>query len=171
MKLRQFQDLGHHAVLIIGDFTARIGDPTGRNTTRPELSQEIITQNAKTYEQQAFKILDHSKTEIVYNSQWFDTMNSSQIIHLLARKPVAQLLQRRDFKQRMEEGHNIQLHELTYPLLQGWDSVEVKSDVEIGGSDQLFNLLMGRDLQEQTKQCPQVVMTLPILEGTDGQEK
>ncbi|MBX7157585.1 MAG: tyrosine--tRNA ligase [Verrucomicrobiae bacterium] len=171
LKLRQFQDLGHHAVLIIGDFTARIGDPTGRNTTRPELSQEIITQNAKTYEQQAFKILDHSKTEIVYNSQWFDTMNSSQIIHLLARKPVAQLLQRRDFKQRMEEGHNIQLHELTYPLLQGWDSVEVKSDVEIGGSDQLFNFLMGRDLQEQEKQCPQVVMTLPILEGTDGHEK
>lgn len=171
LKLRQFQDLGHHAILIIGDFTARIGDPTGRNTTRPELSQEIITQNAKTYEQQALKILDRSKTEIIYNSQWFDAMTPSQIIRLLARKPVAQLLQRRDFKQRMEEGHNIQLHELTYPLLQGWDSVEVKSDVEIGGSDQLFNFLMGRDLQEQEKQCPQTVLTLPILEGTDGHEK
>lgn len=171
LKLRQFQDLGHHAILIIGDFTARIGDPTGRNTTRPELSKEIIEQNAKTYEQQAFKILDRAKTEIVYNSQWFEPMSSSEIIRLLARKPVAQLLQRRDFKQRMEEGQNIQLHELTYPLLQGWDSVEVKSDIEIGGSDQLFNLLMGRDLQEQTGQPPQVVMTLPILEGTDGQEK
>lgn len=171
LKLRQFQDLGHHAILIIGDFTARIGDPTGRNTTRPELSQEIITQNAKTYEQQALKILDRSKTEIIYNSQWFDAMTPFQIIRLLARKPVAQLLQRRDFKQRMEEGHNIQLHELTYPLLQGWDSVEVKSDVEIGGSDQLFNFLMGRDLQEQEKQCPQTVLTLPILEGTDGHEK
>ena len=171
LKLRQFQDLGHQAILIIGDFTARIGDPTGRNTTRPELSKEIIEQNAKTYEQQAFKILKHSKTEVIYNSQWFETISSSQIIRLLARKPVAQLLQRRDFKQRMEEGHNIQLHELTYPLLQGWDSVEIKSDIEIGGSDQLFNLLMGRDLQEQTGQPPQVVMTLPILEGTDGQEK
>lgn len=171
LKLRQFQDLGHHAILIIGDFTARIGDPCGRNTTRPQLPIEVIQKNAKTYEEQAFKILDPEKTEILYNGDWFDEMSFSEVMCLLARKSIAQLLQRRDFKQRMEEDHNIQLHELTYPLLQGWDSVKIKADVELGGSDQLFNLLMGRDLQVQENQTPQVIITLPLLEGTDGQEK
>jgi tyrosyl-tRNA synthetase len=170
-KLRQFQDMGHLAVLIIGDFTARIGDPTGRKSTRPELSPEAIRANAQTYEEQAFKILDRDKTEIVWNGSWFDPMNLSDTIRLLARRPVAQMLQRRDFKERFESAQPIQLHELVYPMLQGWDSVKVRSDVELGGSDQLFNLLTGRDLQEQEGQEPQVVLTLPILEGLDGAQK
>ncbi len=170
-KLRQFQDLGHIAVLIIGDFTARIGDPTGRKSTRPVLAPEAILANAKTYEEQAFKILDRAKTEIVWNGEWFGKMGAADLLRLMARRPVAQMLQRRDFKERWQANEPIMLHELAYPLLQGWDSVEVRSDVELGGSDQLFNLLVGRDLQEQEKMSPQIVMTLPILEGLDGVEK
>ncbi|NJK91901.1 MAG: tyrosine--tRNA ligase [Blastochloris sp.] len=171
LKLRQFQDLGHTAVLIIGDFTARIGDPTGKNSTRPMLSAEAIRENAKTYEDQAFHVLDRSKTEVVWNGTWFDSMTLMDTMRLLARKTVAQTLQRRDFKERMAAGQDVMMHELQYPILQGWDSVMVRADVELGGSDQLFNLLTGRDLQQQEKQAPQVVMTLPILEGTDGVEK
>jgi tyrosyl-tRNA synthetase len=171
LKLRQFQDLGHTAVLIIGDFTARIGDPTGKNSTRPMLSMEQIRENARTYEDQAFHVLDRAKTEVVWNGSWFDKMSLMETLRLMARKTVAQTLQRRDFKERMAAGHDVMMHELQYPLLQGWDSVMVRSDVELGGSDQLFNLLTGRDLQEQEGQKPQVVMTLPILEGTDGAEK
>lgn len=171
LKLRQFQDMGHTAVLIIGDFTARIGDPTGKNSTRPMLSEEAIRVNAKTYEEQAFHVLDRSKTEVVWNGSWFDKMTLMDTMRLLARKTVAQTLQRRDFKERMAAGQDVMMHELQYPILQGWDSVMVRSDVELGGSDQLFNLLTGRDLQQQEKQSPQVVMTLPILEGTDGVEK
>ncbi len=171
LKLRQFQDLGHTAVLIIGDFTARIGDPTGRNTTRPVLSMEQIRENAKTYEAQAFHVLDRDKTEVVWNGSWFDKMSLMESLQLLRRKTIAQMLQRRDFKERMADGVDVMMHEIQYPILQGWDSVMIKADVELGGSDQLFNLLTGRDLQEQEGQPPQVVMTLPILEGTDGAEK
>ena len=171
LKLRQFQDLGHIAVLIIGDFTARIGDPTGKNSTRPMLSVEDIRKNARTYEEQAFHVLDRAKTEVVWNGTWFDKMTLMDTLRLLARKTVAQSLQRRDFKERMNAGQDVMMHELQYPILQGWDSVMVKADVELGGSDQLFNLLTGRDLQESEKQPPQIVMTLPILEGTDGVEK
>ncbi|GAB4241461.1 MAG: tyrosine--tRNA ligase [Candidatus Methylacidiphilales bacterium] len=171
LKLRQFQDLGHTAVLIIGDFTARIGDPTGKNSTRPMLSVEQIQENASTYEQQAFCVLDRKKTEVVWNGSWFDQMTLMDTVRLLAKKTVAQMLQRRDFKDRMGSGEDVMMHELQYPILQGWDSVMVRADVEIGGSDQLFNLLTGRDLQEKEGQPPQVVMTLPILEGTDGVEK
>ncbi len=171
LKLRQFQDLGHIAVLIIGDFTARIGDPTGKNSTRPMLSMEDIQENAKTYEEQAFTVLDRARTEIVWNGTWFDKMTLMETMKLLARKTVAQTLQRRDFKERMAREEDVMMHELQYPILQGWDSVMVKADVELGGSDQLFNLLTGRDLQQQELQKPQVVMTMPILEGTDGVEK
>jgi tyrosyl-tRNA synthetase len=171
LKLRQFQDFGHTAVLIIGDFTARIGDPTGKNTTRPMLTVEQIRENAKTYEEQAFHVLDRAKTEVVWNGSWFDGMSLMETIRLQARKTVSQMLQRRDFKQRMADNQDIMMHELQYPILQGWDSVKVRADVELGGSDQLFNLLTGRDLQEKEGQRPQVVITLPILEGTDGVEK
>ncbi|MEO0452662.1 MAG: tyrosine--tRNA ligase [Verrucomicrobiota bacterium] len=171
LKLRQFQDLGHQAVLIIGDFTARIGDPTGKNSTRPMLSMDEIRANAKTYEDQAFSILNRDQTEVVWNGTWFDQMTLMDTMKLLAQKTVAQTLQRRDFKERMEKGQDVMMHELQYPIMQGWDSVMVKSDVELGGSDQLFNLLTGRELQEKEGQKPQVVMTLPILEGTDGVEK
>ncbi len=171
LKLRQFQDLGHTAVLIIGDFTARIGDPTGKNSTRPMLTMEEIRENAATYEEQAFSVIDREKTEIVWNGSWFDTMTLMDVMKLLAKKTVAQTLQRRDFKERMEAGHDVMMHELQYPILQGWDSVMVRADVELGGSDQLFNLLTGRELQQKEGQEPQVAMTLPILEGTDGVEK
>ena len=171
LKLREFQDAGHLAVLIIGDFTAGIGDPTGRNTTRPELSPEDIAANAKTYQDQAFKILDPAKTEVVFNSAWFGKMTAVDLIQLQRRGNATQMLQRRDFQERREEGKPIAMHELTYPLLQGWDSVVLKADVELGGTEQLFNLLIGRDLQEQTGQPPQVVLTLPLLEGLDGTNK
>lgn len=171
LKLRQFQDLGHTVVLIIGDFTARIGDPTGKNTTRPMLTAEDIRHNARTYEEQAFLVLDRSRTEIVWNGEWFDRMTLMDSLRLLSHKTVAQTIQRRDFKERMAAGRDVMMHELQYPILQGWDSVMVRADVELGGSDQLFNLLMGRDLQEWEGQTPQVIMTLPILEGTDGSEK
>jgi tyrosyl-tRNA synthetase len=171
LKLRQFQDLGHTAVLIIGDFTARIGDPTGKNSTRPMLTMEEIRHHAATYEEQAFSVIDREKTEIVWNGSWFDKMTLMDVMKLLAKKTVAQSLQRRDFKERMDAEQDIMMHELQYPILQGWDSVMVKADVELGGSDQLFNLLTGRELQQKEGQEPQVALTLPILEGTDGVEK
>ena len=170
-KLRQFQDLGHRAVLVIGDFTAQIGDPTGRNAARPEISPEEVRRNAATYQEQAFRILDPDRTEIVWNASWFERMSSRELLLLERRATATQILQRRDFQQRWEKGEPIGLHELLYPLLQGWDSVMVRADVEIGGSDQLFNMLIGRDLQEQMKQPPQIVVTLPLLEGVDGENK
>jgi tyrosyl-tRNA synthetase len=171
LKLRQFQDLGHTAVLIIGDFTARIGDPTGKNSTRPMLTMEEIRHHAATYEEQAFSVIDREQTEIVWNGSWFDKMTLMDVMKLLAKKTVAQSLQRRDFKERIDAEQDIMMHELQYPILQGWDSVMVKADVELGGSDQLFNLLTGRELQQKEGQEPQVALTLPILEGTDGVEK
>ena len=171
LKLREFQDQGHLAVLIIGDFTASIGDPTGRDTTRPELSPEAIAANARTYQAQAFKILDPDNTEVVFNGKWFNAMTAVDLLTLQRRGNATQMLQRRDFQERREAGKPIAMHELTYPLLQGWDSVVVHADVELGGSEQLFNLLIGRDLQQQMGQEPQVVMTLPILEGIDGVNK
>ncbi|CAB4243313.1 Tyrosine--tRNA ligase [Methylacidimicrobium sp. AP8] len=170
-KLRQFQDLGHLAVLVIGDFTAQIGDPTGRKAVRPELSAEEVRRHAATYREQAFRILDPDRVEIVWNADWFEKMTSRDLLLLERRVTATRILQRRDFQQRWEKGEPIGLHELLYPLLQGWDSVMVHADVEIGGSDQLFNMLIGRDLQEQMNQPPQVVLTLPLLEGLDGENK
>jgi tyrosyl-tRNA synthetase len=170
-KLRQFQELGHHIVLIIGDFTAMIGDPTGRSSTRPTLSYEEITANARTYTEQAFLVLDRVKTEVVFNGSWFNKMAFTDVIKLNARVTLQQMLQREDFKNRVANGQEVRLHEIQYPIMQGWDSVVVRADVEIGGSDQLFNILVGRDLQKEEGQEPQVVMTLPLLEGLDGVKK
>ncbi|MDF1823344.1 MAG: tyrosine--tRNA ligase [Verrucomicrobiales bacterium] len=170
-KLRQFQELGHQAVLIIGDFTAQIGDPTGRSKTRPPLSREEILANAETYQEQAFRILDRDKTEIVYNGTWFNKMTFSEVIQLNARVTMQQMLQREDFKNRIAKDQEVRLHEIQYPIVQGWDSVEVRADVELGGTDQLFNILVGRDLQKTKGMDPQVVMCLPILEGLDGVQK
>jgi tyrosyl-tRNA synthetase len=170
-KLKQFQDLGHHIVLIIGDFTAMIGDPSGRTTTRPPLTYEQVMSNAATYTEQAFLVLDRSKTEVVYNGDWFKQMPFTEVIRLNARVTLQQMLQREDFRTRVQEGTEVRLHELQYPIMQGWDSVVVRADVEIGGSDQLFNILVGRDLQKEEGQAPQVCMTLPLLEGLDGVKK
>lgn len=170
-KLRQFQELGHQAVLIIGDFTAAIGDPSGRNSTRPPLSRESILANAETYTTQAFKVLDPDKTEVVFNGDWFRKMSFEDVLRLNARVTMQQMLQRDDFKKRIAEGQEVRLHEIQYPIVQGWDSVEVRADVELGGTDQLFNLLVGRDLQKEEGQPQQVVMTMPLLEGTDGVKK
>jgi len=170
-KLRQFQELGHHIVLIIGDFTATIGDPTGRSSTRPPLTHEEVITNAKTYTEQAFLVLDREKTEIVFNGSWFKNMSFTDVVKLNARVTLQQMLQREDFKSRVAQGQEVRLHELQYPIMQGWDSVVVKSDVEIGGSDQLFNMLVGRDLQKEEGQEPQIVMTMPLLEGLDGVKK
>ena len=170
-KLAQFQELGHHIVLIIGDFTALIGDPSGRSTTRPPLSYEQVMENAKTYTEQAFLVLDKEKTEVVYNGDWFKAMPFMEVIQLNARVTLQQMLQREDFKTRVADGTEVRLHELQYPVMQGWDSVVVRADVEIGGSDQLFNILVGRDLQKAEGQEPQVCMTLPLLEGLDGVKK
>jgi tyrosyl-tRNA synthetase len=172
-KMRQFQDLGHKAVLIIGDYTARIGDPTGQNTTRPMLSPGQIEQNAKTYFAQAGKILDTSpdKLEVQYNSQWFEKMSLIELIQLAAKKTVAQMLQRDSFKNRLKNDEDVYTHEFLYPLMQGYDSVVVKSDVELGGTDQTFNNLVGRDIQRAYDQPRQVVITMPILVGLDGTEK
>ena len=170
-KLRQFQELGHHVVLIIGDFTAMIGDPSGRNSTRPPLTHEDVMANAKTYTEQAFLVLDKAKTEVVFNGDWFSKMSFTDVVKLNARVTLNQMMQREDFKHRFGQGHEIRLHEIQYPLMQGWDSVVVRADVEIGGSDQLFNILVGRDLQKEEGQEPQVVMTLPLLEGLDGVKK
>ncbi|TAG09638.1 MAG: tyrosine--tRNA ligase [Verrucomicrobia bacterium] len=170
-KLRQFQLLGHQAVLLIGDFTAMIGDPSGRSVTRPPLTREDVLANAATYTEQAFKILDRNLTEIVYNGDWFRKMNYEEILRLNARVTLQQMLQREDFRTRIEAGQEVRLHELQYPIMQGWDSVEIRADVEIGGTDQLFNILVGRDLQKEEGQPQQVVMVMPLLEGLDGVRK
>ena len=170
-KLRQFQKLGHQAVLLIGDFTATIGDPSGRSVTRPPLTRDEVLANAATYTEQAFKILDREQTEIVYNGDWFRKMSYEDILRLNARVTLQQMLQREDFRTRIEKGQEIRLHELQYPVMQGWDSVEIRADVENGGTDQLFNILVGRDLQKEEGQPQQVVMVVPLLEGLDGVKK
>lgn len=170
-KLRQFQDFGHQAVLIIGDFTAMIGDPSGRSATRPQLTHEDVMANAKTYQEQAFKVLDPDRTEVVFNGDWFRKMNFTDVIKLNSRVTLQQMLQREDFRERMDKSHPIRAHELQYPIMQGWDSVMVRADVELGGTDQLFNIMVGRDLQKEEGQEPQVAMMLPILEGLDGTQK
>ncbi len=170
-KLRQFQQLGHTAVLIIGDFTATVGDPTGRSAARPPITREEVLANAETYTTQAFKILDPEKTEVVYNGDWFNSMTYDQVLKLNARVTLQQMLQREDFKSRLAEGKEVRLHEIQYPIMQGWDSVVVKADVEIGGTDQLFNILVGRDLQKEEGMAQQVVMLMPLLEGLDGVKK
>jgi tyrosyl-tRNA synthetase len=170
-KLRQFQELGHQAVLIIGDFTAQIGDPSGRSKTRPQLSREDVLANAKTFTDQAFKILDQESTEVVYNGVWFNEMTFAEVIQLNARVTMQQMLQREDFKNRIASNQEVRLHEIQYPIVQGWDSVMVRSDVELGGTDQLFNILVGRDMQKSEGMEPQVVICVPILEGLDGVQK
>ena len=170
-KLRQFQDFGHQAVLIIGDFTGMIGDPSGRSVTRPNLTRKEVATNATTYFEQAFKILDPTKTETRYNSEWFGRMSFQKVIQLTSRVTLQQILHRDDFKKRMREEEPIRGHEILYPIMQGWDSVMVKADVELGGTDQLFNILMGRDLQKEEGQPQQVVFLLPILEGLEGSSK
>ena len=170
-KLRQFQELGHQAVLLIGDFTATIGDPSGRSATRPPLTRDEVLANAETYTDQAFKILDKSKTEIVHNGDWFRKMTYEEILKLNAKVTLQQMLQREDFRNRVDAGQEVRLHELQYPVMQGWDSVEIRADVELGGTDQLFNILVGRDLQKEAGQAQQVVMVIPLLEGLDGVRK
>ncbi len=170
-KLRQFQDLGHMAVIIVGDYTARIGDPTGRSKTRVPLEPEQISINAKTYTDQVFKILDPERTEIRRNSEWFDKFTYADVLRLNGQMTVSQLLERDDFRKRYQGGFPITVTEFQYPLMQGYDSIMVKSDIELGGSDQLFNNLVGRDLQKWAKQEAQVVMVLPLIEGVDGVEK
>jgi len=170
-KLRHFQDLGHQVFFLIGDFTAQIGDPTGRDQLRPRMSPEIVAENAKTYERQVMKILDPKKTKIVFNSHWLSKFTAQDMLGLMAQSTVAQMLARADFKKRFEDGKEISLLEFAYPLLQGYDSVYLNADVELGGSDQKFNLLMGRQLQENAGQEPQVVIMTPLLEGTDGVKK
>jgi len=172
-KMRQFQDLGHQAVLIIGDYTARIGDPTGQNATRPILSPERIEQNAKTYFEQAGKILDTSaeKLEVRYNGEWLEKLTLMEMIQIAAKKTVAQMLQRDTFKKRLQADVDVYTHEFLYPLMQGYDSVMIESDVELGGTDQTFNNLVGRDIQKGYGQQPQIVITMPILVGLDGKEK
>lgn len=170
-KLKDFQDLGHEILFLIGDFTARIGDPTGKSKTRPPLSDEEVKVNAKTYCDQVFKILDRQKTRIVFNSEWCMKLNSVDMISLAAQMNVARMLEREDFKNRYKAGQSISIHEFLYPLVQGFDSVALKADVELGGQDQRFNLLVGRDLQVNVGQEPQVLIMLPLIEGTDGVEK
>ncbi len=170
-KLAQFQELGHTAILIIGDFTAMIGDPSGRNATRPPLTMEEAKENAKSYWEQARKILDPEKTKIVYNSEWLGKMNFNEVIQLASKYTVARMLERDDFTKRFKSGIPISMHELLYPLAQAMDSVAIKSDVELGGTDQKFNLLVGRDIQREHGLEPQVILTMPLLVGTDGTEK
>ena len=170
-KLKQFQDLGHEVLFLIGDFTGMIGDPTGKSATRPPLTREEVLENARTYEQQIFKILDPEKTLVVFNSSWMGEMNAADLIQLAGKYTVARMLERDDFSKRYASGQPIAIHEFLYPLIQGYDSVALKADVELGGTDQKFNLLVGRELQKQYGQRPQVVMTLPILEGLDGVQK
>jgi tyrosyl-tRNA synthetase len=170
-KLRHFQDLGHQVQFLIGDFTGMIGDPTGKNQTRPPLSREQILANAQSYRDQAFKILDPERTQILFNSEWSDKLGAEGIIRLAARYTVSQLLERDDFSRRFREERPIAVHELLYPLMQGYDSVAMKADVELGGTDQKFNLLVGRELQRQWGQEPQCIVTMPLLEGLDGREK
>lgn len=170
-KLRQFQDAGHDIMFLIGDFTARIGDPTGKSKTRPVLGDEEIDRNTKTYFEQVTRILDPQKVTIVYNSQWLGHLSFTDMVRLCSKVTLARIIEREDFKNRLEQNTSIGFHELLYPLMQGYDSVELKADVELGGTDQTFNLLMGRVLQEQYGQEPQAIVTVPLLEGLDGVEK
>ena len=170
-KLREFQRLGHHVIFLIGDFTGMIGDPSGRSATRPPLTRAEVKANAATYQRQIFKILDPDKTEIAFNSSWMDKMTAADLIRLASGQTVARMLERDDFEQRYKSGRPIALHEFLYPLAQGYDSVALQADVELGGGDQKFNLLMGRQLQQAAGQPPQVVLTMPLLEGTDGAQK
>ena len=170
-KLRHFQDLGHHVMFLIGDFTGMIGDPTGKNVTRPPLSREQILQNAGTYQEQVFKILDPEATEVCFNSTWFEPLGASGMIRLAALHTVARMLERDDFAKRYRNGQPIAIHEMLYPLCQGYDSVAMKADVELGGTDQKFNLLVGRELQKHYGQAPQCILTMPLLEGLDGVNK
>lgn len=170
-KLRQFQELGHEVMFLIGDFTAMIGDPTGKSATRPPLSRDQVIENAQTYEHQIYKILDPDKTLVMFNSSWMSAMDSAELIQLASRHTVARMLERDDFSKRYGSGQPIAIHEFLYPLIQGYDSVAMKADVELGGTDQKFNLLVGRQLQESFGQKPQTVLTMPILEGLDGVQK
>ena len=170
-KLKQFQDLGHEVLFLIGDFTGMIGDPTGKNVTRKPLTREQVLENAKTYQEQIFKILDPAKTQVMFNSTWMNAMSPADLIQLAAKHTVARMLERDDFNKRFKGGQPIAIHEFLYPLIQGYDSVAMKADVELGGTDQKFNLLVGRQLQEVFGQKPQVVITMPILEGLDGVQK
>jgi tyrosyl-tRNA synthetase len=170
-KLRQFQDLGHEAIFLIGDFTGMIGDPTGKNVTRKPLSRDEVIENARTYETQIFKILDPEKTLVMFNSSWMSDMDAADLIQLASRHTVARMLERDDFSKRYTAGQPIAIHEFIYPLVQGYDSVALRADVELGGTDQKFNLLVGRQLQEAYGQKPQVVLTMPLLEGLDGTQK
>jgi tyrosyl-tRNA synthetase len=170
-KLRHFQDLGHHVMFLIGDFTGMIGDPTGKNATRPPLSIDQIAANAETYRQQAFKVLDPDRTEVCFNSVWFNQLGAAGMIKLAAQHTVARMLERDDFAKRYAGGQPISIHEFLYPLCQGYDSVAMKADIELGGTDQKFNLLVGRELQKHYGQKPQCILTMPLLEGTDGSNK
>lgn len=170
-KLKTFQDLGHQIVILIGDFTARIGDPTGKSATRPPLDEAAVAHNAATYKEQIFKVLDESKTKVVYNSEWLSKLSFEDVLKLAAKYTVARMLERDDFQKRYSEGRAIGVHEFMYPLMQGYDSVALHADIEFGGTDQTFNLLMGRHLQEEYGQEPQTIITMPILEGLDGVQK
>ncbi|PYG02962.1 tyrosyl-tRNA synthetase [Thioalkalivibrio sp. ALE21] len=170
-KLRQLQDLGHHVLFLIGDFTGRIGDPSGKNATRPPLSGEDIERNAATYREQVFRILDPERTEIVFNSTWMEPLGAAGMVQLASRQTVARMLERDDFHKRYQDHQPIAIHEFLYPLIQGYDSVALEADVELGGTDQKFNLLVGRELQKQEGGNPQVILTMPILEGLDGVQK
>ena len=170
-KMKQLQDLGHEIIFLIGDFTGMIGDPTGKNVTRKPLTKADVLENAKSYEDQVFKILDKDKTRIAFNSEWMGKMSSAEMISLASKQTVARMLERDDFSKRYKGGQAISIHEFLYPLVQGYDSVALRADIELGGSDQKFNLLVGRELQKQTDMEPQVILTMPILEGLDGVQK
>jgi tyrosyl-tRNA synthetase len=170
-KMRQFQELGHRVIFLIGDFTGMIGDPTGKNATRPPLAREQIEDNARTYKDQVFKILDAAKTEVAFNSTWYDPMNAADLIRLAAKHTVARMLERDDFGKRYRGNQPIAIHEFLYPLVQGYDSVALRADIELGGTDQKFNLLVGRELQKHYDQSPQCILTMPLLEGLDGVNK
>lgn len=170
-KMRQFQDLGHTVIFLIGDFTGRIGDPTGKNVTRKPLTEDEVKRNAETYKAQVFKILDPAKTEVRFNSEWFSELSAAKMIELAAQSTVARMLERDDFEKRYKANQAISLHEFLYPLVQGYDSVALEADIELGGTDQKFNLLMGREVQKHYDQAAQVVMTMPLLEGLDGVQK
>ena len=170
-KLRDFQDLGHEAILIIGDFTAMIGDPSGRSVTRPQLSHEQVLENARSYQEQAFKILSRERATVVFNGEWFKPMRFEQVIRLNSRVTLQQMLVREDFRDRLDRSRPIRAHEIQYPIMQGWDSVMTRADVELGGTDQLFNIMVGRDLQREEGMAQQIAMVMPILEGLDGKQK
>ncbi|CBV43995.1 tyrosine--tRNA ligase [Halomonas elongata] len=170
-KMRQFQDLGHEVIFLIGDFTGRIGDPTGKNVTRKPLTEEEVRANAETYKEQVFKVLDPAKTEVRFNAEWFSSMSAADMIELAAQSTVARMLERDDFEKRYRAGQSISIHEFLYPLVQGYDSVALEADIELGGTDQKFNLLMGREVQKHFDQESQVVITMPLLEGLDGVQK